>query len=69
MGHSGRRMRFRCLTATVATTGGWHFEWGDSAKDGGLSIGNSHSQRVKGSFKAFPMVLVGQLAGENSFTY
>jgi hypothetical protein len=77
MGHSGRRMRFRCLTATVATTGGWHFEWGDSAsvkakpvrRTVGYRLGNSHSQRVKGGFKAFPMVLVGQLAGEDSFKY
>jgi hypothetical protein len=32
-----------------------------SAEDDGLSIGESHSQRLEGSFKLFCMVLVGHL--------
>jgi hypothetical protein len=40
-----------------------------SAEDDGLSIGESHSQRLEGSFKLFRMVLVGQLVDENRFKY
>jgi hypothetical protein len=36
-----------------------------SAEEDGLSIGESHSQRLEGGFKLFRMVLVG----ENRFKY
>ena len=69
-------MRFRYLTATVATTGRWHFELGDSAsvkanrvrRMAGYRLDN-HIVSESREVSSFRMVLVGQLAGENTFKY
>ena len=69
-------MRFRYLTATVATTGRWHFELGDSAsvkanrvrRMAGYRLDNHIVSESRG-VSSFRMVLVGQLAGENTFKY
>ena len=76
MEHGGRRMRFRYLTATVATTGRWHFELGDSAsvkanrvrRMTGYRLDNHIVSESRG-VSSFRMVLVGQLVGENRLKY